>query len=59
MNKFSIGLTVLGGIAGGMIYKRYLDAKAAARELKRYEELDSGFYENDIYKDWQDYGSYF
>lgn len=51
MNKFSIGLTVLGGIAGGMIYKRYLDAKAAARELKRYEELDSGFYENDIYKD--------
>lgn len=40
MNKFSIGLIILGGLAGGLIYKRYLEVKATARELRMYEELD-------------------
>ena len=44
MNKFGIGLIILGGIAGGMVYKRYLDAKEAARELREYEELDAGVF---------------
>lgn len=41
MNKFSIGLIILGGLAGGMIYKRYLEAKGAAKELRMYEEIDN------------------
>ena len=40
MNKFSIGLTILGGLAGCLVYKRYLEAKAAAKELRMYEDLD-------------------
>ena len=44
MNKFSIGLIVLTGIAGAMVYKRYKAARDAARELEMYEDLDAGIY---------------
>lgn len=44
MNKFSIGLIVLTGVAGVMVYKRYKAARDAARELEMYEEMDAGLY---------------
>ena len=47
MNKFSIGLIVLTGVAGVMVYKRYKAARDAARELYMYEELDAGYLEEE------------
>ena len=45
MNKFSISLCVLAGVAGVVIYKRYRAARDAANELELYEELDTGYIE--------------
>ena len=44
MNKFSVGLVVLAGVAGVMVYKRYKAARDAARELQMYEDMDAGLY---------------
>ena len=47
MNKFGIGLIVLTGVAGVMVYKRYKAARDAAKELEMYEELDAGYLEEE------------
>ena len=44
MNKFGVGLVVLAGVVGVMVYKRYKAARDAARELEMYEDLDAGLY---------------
>lgn len=44
MNKFSVGLVVLTGVAGVIVYKRYKAARDAARELQMYEDMDAGLY---------------
>ena len=44
MNKFSVSLVVLAGVAGVMVYKRYKAARDAEKELQMYEELDAGLY---------------
>lgn len=47
MNKFSIGLCVLAGVAGVVIYNRYRAARYAAKELELYDELDAGYIEEE------------
>ena len=44
MNKFNVLLGFLAGFAGAVTLGRYVVAKKAARELREYEELDSGVY---------------
>ena len=44
MNKFGVGLIVLTGVAGAIVYKRYKAARDAAREIEMYEEMDAGLY---------------
>ena len=44
MNKFGIGLAILAGVAGAMVYKRYKAARDAVREVQMYEEMDAGLY---------------
>lgn len=47
MNKFSIGLCVLAGVAGVMVYKRYKAARDAEKELQTNEYLDAGYIEDE------------
>ena len=44
MNKFNLVLGVLTGFAGVMVFNRYMAAKKAAKELREYENLDTGLY---------------
>ena len=46
MNKFGLMFGLLSGIAGSMVFTRYIAAKKSA-DIRKYEEMDSGFYFDD------------